>query len=71
MEKNKIHKAEPYCVKCKVKMELLGSIGHIAFNGWLDFYVCPKCKNVSSENNRSKIYWSNYEWLYKEEEKEW
>ena len=66
-----MHQAEPYCKKCKIKMLFSHAIIDTDSDFELEFYICPKCYTVACENDKSKLYWSNYEWLYKDEEKEW
>lgn len=68
--KEELAKAEPYCVKCKSKL-ILKRI-EITTKGELSHYFyCKNCDLLIHENDKTKIYWSNYEWMYKEEEREW
>lgn len=65
---SKLHQAEPYCKKCRSKL-ILNRI-EIKKGGLLEhFFHCKVCNIYISESDNSKMYWSNYEWLYIEERK--
>lgn len=55
--------AEPYCKLHRIKLTF------VRIEYGVKIYYCPKCRKEYTEfPDISPIYWSNYEWLYDNEE---
>lgn len=61
----KIHIAQPYCKKHKYMLKF------VRIESNVEIYYCNKChKELTEYSDISDIYWSNYEWLYILDKKE-
>lgn len=64
-----MHQAEPLCRICNSdEITRLRYVKTILNPEEIKIFFCPKCKK---EFHEYQIIWSNYEWLYQDETKEW